>query len=365
MILYDMPPLLKVGSEHTCVRQSPNSIDQIAQKKSPKMESNKPIKFPNESKPQLMVVIDTEEEFDWSAPADRAATSVTAMEHIAVVQDIFDLYGIIPCYVVDYPVASQSAGFSELKRIMMDGRCEIGTHLHPWVNPPFDEELNNRNTFPGNCDPQIEHEKLQLLTEQIQKTFDFDPKIYKAGRYGFGPNTTRILKNLGYEIDLSFCPPVDYRNLEGPDYSDCHAEPFWLDAEKQLLEIPITGAFIGWSGAFAKPLYNFSQNFPSLKMPGVFSRLGLVDRLMLSPEGFNTKEHIALTKGLYHKGVRTFTWSFHSPSVVSGKTPYVNNQADLDEFLDRFKRFFDYFFGELGGQATTPTKLKTQIGQLQ
>ena len=56
--------------------------------------NREPIRFPDAHKPQLIVVIDTEEEFDWSAPADRNEISVTAMQHIDRVQTIFDEYGI-------------------------------------------------------------------------------------------------------------------------------------------------------------------------------------------------------------------------------------------------------------------------------
>lgn len=326
------------------------------------MESiNEPVAFPSDTKPQLIVVIDTEEEFDWSAGPDRSATGVTAMDKISLVQDVFDQYGIVPCYVIDYPVATKKQGYEVLRSIYNDGRCEIGAHLHPWVNPPFEEELSNRNSFPGNLDPDKEEAKLKVLTDAIHETFGFNPVVYKAGRYGFGPNTKAILKKLGYEIDVSYCPPVDYAYIEGPDYSDCHAEPFWHDNEKELLEIPITGSFVGWAGALSKPLFNLSQAMRALKVPGIFSRISLVDRLMLSPEGFDTKEHIKLTNFLYQRGVRTFTWSFHSPTVVPGFTPYVNNDQQLTEFLDSFKRYFDYFFGQLGGEATTPTKLKTKV----
>ena len=87
----------------------------------------------------------------------------------------------------------------------------------------------------------------------------------------------------------------------------------------------------------------------------------MVDRLMLSPEGFDTKDHIKITQYLYRRGVRTFTWSFHSTSVVPGKTPYVKNDKDLERFLDSFKVYFDYFRNTLGGEMSTPTDIKKQL----
>ncbi len=322
------------------------------------------LRLPREMAPQLVVVIDTEEEFDWNQPVDRQQTAVSAMDYVGRVQDIFDAYHIKPCYVIDYPVASKSEGNRELKKIFADGRCEIGAHLHPWVSPPFDEELCPRNTFPGNLVPDLERQKLAVLTDTITQEFGQRPIVYKAGRYGVGPNTTAILAELGYEIDVSLCPPVDYRAAEGPDFSDCHAEPFWFGPNQQLLEIPVTGAFVGWAGNLSKPLYNLGQRLKKFRAPGILARLSAVDRLMLSPEGFSSRDHIKLTQSLYRKGVRTFTWSFHSPTVVPGFTDYVRNETELVRFLDSFRYFFDFFFGQLGGEASSPTQLRDQLRSL-
>ena len=326
---------------------------------------NPPIALPPDTKPKLVVVIDTEEEFDWNAPADRKATGVSAMDYIYRVQDIFDRYGIKPCYVIDYPVVSQENGYRALKAIYDDGRCEIGAHLHPWVTPPFDEEMQPQNTFPGNLSYDLELQKLTELKTSIENVFGFSPTIYKAGRYGVGPNTTEILEKLGFEIDLSLCPPVDYSAVHGPDFSHCHAQPFWFGAGNKLLEVPVTGAFVGWGGALMNPLYNFAMRYKKFKLPGIFSRLLLVDRLMLSPEGFSSADHIKLTKFLYKQGVRTFTWSFHSPTVVPGHTSYVQSDEQLKQFLATFNTYFDYFFNELGGEASTPAELRDHFRGLQ
>jgi hypothetical protein len=82
---------------------------------------------------------------------------------------------------------------------------------------------------------------------------------------------------------------------------------------------------------------------------------------VLSPEGYSHEEHVKITKYLYQKGVRTFTWSFHSPTVMPNTTPYVKNEQDVKKFLDSFHQYFDFFFNTMSGVATTPTKLKSQL----
>jgi hypothetical protein len=321
------------------------------------------VRWPPEQRPMLLSVIDTEEEFDWNAAPSRSATAVSAMQFIGRIQSIFDDYGLRPCYVVDYPVATTDDGIAPLREIHRAGRCEIGAHLHPWVNPPHEEALSPRNTYPGNLSPELESAKLGELTTVIEEAIGQRPIVYKAGRYGVGPNTTAILEQLAYEIDVSICPPVDYRADGGPDFRGCGAEPYWFGVENRLLEIPLSGAFIGWANGFAPRLHDIASQplFRRLKVPAILARARAVDRLVLSPEGFSPEEHRRLTTALLARGVRTFTWSLHSPSVEVGHTPYVRTRTELSRFLDAFRQFFDFFFGELNGIAITPTELKRQL----
>jgi len=320
-----------------------------------------PIELSTYERPKLIVVVDTESEFDWNADPDPQALAVDSMRSIGRAQSICDKFGIKPCYVVDYAVASQTLGYEPLVDYLEDGRCEIGAHLHPWVTPPIEESLCARYSFPGNLPAYLERQKILNLTRKIKSVFGISPKSFKSGRYGFGPNTARFLEEFGYQVDLSVCPPIDYSYCEGPDYSHFDAKPFWFGSQNQLLEVPITGAFCGSAGSNLKALYALGQRYPKLKLQSLFSRLGLVDRLVLSPEGFCTNEHIKLTKALYALGVRTFTWSFHSTSLAVGNTPYVRNQADLDELLSSFTRYFEFFFGELGGVASSPLTLRSEF----
>lgn len=311
-------------------------------------------------KPQLVVVIDTEEEFDWSGPFSRSHTSVTAMRWIHRVQDIFDTYNITPVYVIDYAVASQPAGYEALQAIHADGRALIGAHLHPWVNPPFTEPVNARNSFPGNLPPMLEATKLQMLGDCIDEHFGARPVIYKAGRYGVGPHTAAILEAQGYEVDVSLCPYMDYSAEGGPNFTASTVMPYWFGAQRSLFELPLTVGYTGALRRWGRVLHQRASQgaLARLHTVGILARLGLLNKVWLSPEGYRPEEHIQLTRTLYRQGVRLFSFAFHSPSVEPGHTPYVRSQQDLEDFLGSCHRFFEFFLGELGGQPTTPLALK-------
>jgi hypothetical protein len=310
--------------------------------------------------PILLNVLSTEEEFDWAQPFDPGATSVEAAGQLERGQSLFDEFGIRPTYVVDYPIADQSESVGPLKEFQDSGRCEIGAHLHPWVSPPLEEAVSDRNSFPGNLPRELEAAKLKRLTERIEESFGRRPVAYQAGRYGFGPNTAGLLISLGYRVDFSATPPFDFREEGGPDYSSVDCHPTWLGEDRGLLAVPISGAYVGFVRDGAHGLYRTVSGFPllcSLRLPGILARLGAIDRLRLSPEGFDFQDLRKLTRHLLDQGVRVFVFSFHSPSLMPGCTPYVQSEAELRRFLDRCRRYYDHFLSELGGRVMSTSEL--------
>lgn len=316
--------------------------------------------FSTRERPRLVVIIDTEEEFDWAGDFSPKHIAVQSMRWIHRVQDIFDEYKITPVYVIDYPVASQADGYRPLQEIHAAGRCLVGAHLHPWVNPPFEEVVTRPNSYPGNLSHGLEAAKLRILGDEIEKRFGGRPVIYKAGRYGIGRSTAAILEEQGYQVDLSVCPYMDYTADGGPNFSLSSARPYWFGKHRRLLELPLTVGFAGRFRRWGSTLHRFASRpgLTWLHPVGVLARLNFVDKIWLSPEGYHAVEHIKLTRDLYADGLRIFSFAFHSPSVEPGHTPYVRSQSDLDCFLDRCRRFFDFFLGELGGHPTTPLELR-------
>ena len=316
-------------------------------------------------RPLLIVVIDTEEEFDWGKGFSSRNTSVGSMRNIGRVQKIFDEFGICPVYVIDYPVASQPEGYEPLQKIFSENRCEIGAHLHPWVNPPMEEEVSRYNSFPGNLPANLEFTKLRELGKMIHEHFGIHPEIYKAGRYGIGTHTQKTLEEQGYKVDLSLCPYMNYSNEGGPDFSNCSPVPFWFGKEKKLLELPLTIGYAGVARKWGHSLHALASShmFSRMHFVGILARMQLVDKIWLSPEGFLSSEHLKLVKDLYADGLRVFSFAFHSPSVEPGCTPYVRTQADLDKFLGRCSRFFEFFLKDLNGQATTPLELYRTLSE--
>lgn len=322
------------------------------------------VDLPESEPPRVLVVIDTEEEFDWGAPLSRDNTSVTSIMAQVRAQEIFAKHGIVPTYVVDYPVASDERAVDCLGGFLAQGQCEIGAHLHPWVNPPFDEPVTARNSYPGNLAPALEREKLHRLTEKIEESFGARPRVYKAGRYGIGPATGGILEDLGYAVGASVVPHTSFTDDGGPDFRAFEHRPYWFGERRRLLEIPLSVGFAGHLASWGPALFPYVSGEFGLqfRIPGILARLGLMERIRLSPEGADHNEHRRLLDSLFKQGCRVFSLTYHSPSLEPGHTPYVRTDDDLSRFLEVVDRTLGYMMKELGGRATTATALRRDLG---
>lgn len=279
---------------------------------------------------RFLVFVDTEEEFDWTQPRRRDATATTAIASLPEAHRRLAAYGICPTYLVDYPVASNPAAVAVMRPLLEAGECAVGTQLHPWVNPPFDEELTVANSFVGNLPEATERAKLIALTDQIETMFGERPQIYRAGRYGVGPNTARLLEETGYRLDVSVRALFDYSAEGGPDFTRHDASPSWAGPSRLLLELPLTAVYAGHARRFGNRLYAAAGRVARAR--GLLSRSGTLSRIALTPEGTPLADALRAIRTLLDDGQRLLSISFHSPSVVPGHTPYVRDAADLRLF---------------------------------
>jgi hypothetical protein len=307
--------------------------------------------------PSLFVVVDTEAEFDWRKDFDRSLTSVNSMRQQFRAQDIFDHYGARPIYVVDYAVASQAEGFEPLREIFGRHACAIGAHLHPWVNPPFEEAISEHNSYGGNLPAGLEERKLRALVAMIQQSFDILPLFFKAGRYGVGHGTIETLARLGIEVDFSILPLADLRGRGGPDFRFAKAKPYRIGPSR-ILSVPMTRGQFGLLAPLPPRLHGalHSPIATRLHLPGILSRTHLANTVTLTPEGASAEEQIQLLKSMVGRGYRTFTLHYHSPSLAM-HTPYVTSEAELKAFLVNLETVCRFFFDTLGGMPGNPADL--------
>lgn len=305
--------------------------------------------FPAGFPQRVLLTVDTEEEFDWSGPFTRDRHGLTHVPAIARFQAFCEEIGVSPVYLVDWPIATDPLAVRIIGEAVRGGRAEVGIQLHPWVNPPFDEDVGERNSFAGNLAPDLERAKFLRLRDTIAEAFGVDPQIYRAGRYGLGPATAGLLREAGVAIDSSVRANYDYSAGHGPDYSRHPLEPYWVDGDRTVLELPLTTVHFGLLRRQGRALQRIAAGVP--RLAGLLARLGLLERIALTPEGVTAAEAIKGIDMAIDDGLPLLVLSFHSPSLAPGHTPYVSDEDGLDRLYDWFERVFAY----LATRGVAPT----------
>ena len=316
-------------------------------------------------RPVLCVVIDTEEEFDWNAPFARGNASVEALGWLAEGHWMFRRHGVQPTYLLDFPIATAARAPDVFGPWLAAGECLVGTQLHPWVNPPFEEVVCPFHSFPCNLPPELEQRKLAALTEAVAQALGERPVIYKAGRYGIDLRREAMLSGLGYRIDTSVVPNRSFAGSGGgPDFYGYPEQPFWSSAERRLLYLPVSQSLVGPLRGLAhgrRGRMVFGPVPSALHLPGILARMHLLERIMLTPEGTSLAEMCRLADAQCHAGAKVFMLSLHSPSFMPGGTPYAASPAEVAALCRRIEGFLEHFLGRMGGVPITPLALRRQV----
>jgi len=295
----------------------------------PAQAQDSAVAWPEDFGTRFTVFVDTEEEFDWSQPLRRENRATQAMRALPEMHALFAAHRVPATYMVDHPIVTCPMSVEILREMLADGRSAIGTQLHPWVNPPFEEAVVPHNSFVGNLPRALEAAKLAVLTGAIASAFGRRPVMFRAGRYGIGPNSLSLLAAEGYRVDTSMRSGYDYSAEGGPDFTAIGNHGFWTGEAGQA-ELPLTTIYTGAARSGGAGLYGALGHVPRGR--GVAARLGLLARVALTPEEMPVELALEAIRIAAGKGARMLLFSYHSPSAAPGYTPYVRDAAELRAF---------------------------------
>ena len=294
---------------------------------------------------RVLLTVDTEEEFDWKGPFRREGHGLSHVAAIPRFQRFCETLGAHPVYLVDWPIVNDAAAVEIIGDAVRRGTADVGVQLHPWVNPPFDETVGLHNSFAGNLPRDLEVAKFTVLREKIEAAFGTAPLIYRAGRYGLGPHTADMLTAAGIRIDTSVRSLFDYSEQGGPDYRRHPLAPYWIDEAQRLLELPVTTVHAGLLRKLGRPLQWLDKKVP--RAMGVLSRLRLLERIALTPEGVSSEEALRGIDIALATGTPLLVLSLHSPSLAPGHTPYATTPEAVEMLYD----WFSAIYAELGARG--------------
>jgi len=291
---------------------------------------------------RVLMGVDTEADDQWS-PAGRERLTLGNVAELPRLQALCDRYGLRPTYLVTYEVAADRESRNVLATLAKEGRCEIGSHHHPWTTPPtVDDHL-----FPLNLDPHRFREQLDSLTEAVTEITGEAPVSYRSGRNGFAGWHVELLESQGYLVDSSVDPFFNERTKGGPSFGGAPLTPYFVSredpvcsGESQLLEIPVSSALNrrlppSWERAYADftPAYTFRR---TLRL------LGVVRPVWLRPSYSTEEDMLWLADHLLRNEAPVANIIFHSSELIAGGSPYNRTGEEVERFyrhLETLLRF--------------------------
>ena len=292
----------------------------------------------------LCITIDTEPDCDihWRRSEPLGFESVlTGIEKL--LRPIWDRFDIRPVYFVS-PEVVQNDNCCRVLRNEIRLGAEIGAHLHSeYIQPQRKYESaagTASDEYPCFAyDTQIELAKIKNLTELIAEKLGNRPVSYRAARYGADLDTIKSLEKLGYKVDSSVTPQIDWSaHQNGPDHSKAPKQPYFISAEDyyspgtlKILEIPVTIS---------------KKRLPYLPDRWFFYR-------WLRPTHMTVCEMKLLTKEFLRNYKQpVLNMMFHSMEIIPGKTPFVRSRFGQKLYLNRLEKIIRYL-KELDFQSKT------------
>jgi hypothetical protein len=301
---------------------------------------------------QVYITIDTEED-QWGEYVTTGA-SVDNVTKIPMLQQLFDRFGAIPTYLINYPVVMNDKAQQIITKIYYDGRCGIGMHCHPWNTPPFKEELSNHNSMLCNLPYDLVYEKLHTLHQTIVDYWGITPLCFRAGRWGFGESVARSIHELGYKVDTSVSPFINWSEYGGPDYSNAPNNQYLFNTDNilsanihgTLLEVPPTIGFFqdDFNRCAWLRKWVLSSKLSKYYLIGILDKLKVLNFRWLTPELCSGKDMIRLSKTFIRKGSMYLNMSFHSTSLVPGLGSFVKTESDLEYFMKIIESFLGFAY---------------------
>ena len=299
---------------------------------------------------KVIITIDTEED-QWDQYCNYN-TTVYNIERIGAVQEVFERHGAIPTYLVSYAVATNKLAVRLLRTFLEKGSCEIGSHCHPWNTPPISSANQPTCTMLCDLSPELIQVKMHSLHQAIVNGFRVSPICFRAGRWGFNSKVAEVISEMGYQIDTSITPFINWSEYGGPDFTDANHHAYRFDPRDvndmtrkgKLIEIPPTIGFFQKRFNLCRYIMKKMRGDWSsrLHVPGILDRLHLLNLRWLSPELSTGPEMIRLSRTFVNAGCQYLNFTFHSTSLLPGKSPFVRDESQLSRFLSAIELFLSY-----------------------
>jgi hypothetical protein len=249
-------------------------------------------------------------------------------------QPLFRRLGAKPTYLLS-PELLRDARCIERLAALED--CELGTHLHGELADPGAFEPDVTHAVQRDYPPEVERAKMTWLTDAFRSAFGRAPQSFRAGRFGIGASSISILDDLGYAVESSVTPHVDWSKVSpGLSFVGAPTQPYHPDPRDparpgpgRLLEVPITIrpralSRVPFVGKHIEPRW-----LRPTRMAG--DALVALAREAIEAERLAAPERPVVLNAM-----------FHNVEVIPGASPYAATDRDAQRILDRLGALLEF-----------------------
>lgn len=231
------------------------------------------------------------------------------------------------------------------KQKALEGKCEIGMHLHAWNTPP---EYTLENHFGGNpyiteYPAEIMDQKVETMMTLLQQRYEMPVISHRSGRWATNADYFDALARHGIRVDCSVTPELDLSKISGcsqncgNDYRKAPKGIYKIHPE--ILEVPMTTRRIrhATTGSVKHRLKTLLKG----------------DDLWLRPIRQNVESMIKLTQRVIQDDNGEYLeFMIHSSELMPGGSPYCKTEEAVEKLYRTMDQYFSYVT-DLGYMGTT------------
>lgn len=304
-------------------------------------------------KPAFIITIDTEGDNLWQNH-DRITTENTRF--LPRFQQLCEKYAFKPTWLTNYEMAVDPAYVEFARDVIARDTGEIGMHLHAWNNPPIQDLTGDdwrHKPYLIEYPEALIREKVSYITQLLEDTLQTKMRSHRAGRWAFNEFYANLLIELGYQVDCSVTPRVNWQFSPGAPqgnggtnyqhFPDC---AYFIDPQdisrtgnSSLLEVPMSiqykhsalmnGVKQGWDRLRGK------RRSPSVHW--------------LRPMRGNLQQMIGVAEKTLAAGSDYVEFMLHSSEFMPGGSPTFKTAADIDALYDELEQLFSWLHSRTTG----------------
>lgn len=311
----------------------------------------------------FLITVDTEGDDVWSR---RSRVETRNASFLPRFQLLCERFGLKPTYLVNYEMANDHAFVEFGRDLIARDAGEIGMHLHAWNSPPMDHSLTSNDPWyqPFLTEyPKYEiRKKVEFHAHFLEDVFGVKMLSHRSGRWAFNAFYADSLRDLGFKVDCSVTPHVDWRSSKGDpdgaggtDYRGFPEHHYWINERdialpgtSSLLEVPMT--IINRSPALLTRVTQACEgisDFPNRAQRSIWPLE------WLRPTGSNLASmlrilDIAVAQDRYHVEFMT-----HSSELMPGGSPYFRSIESIEKLYRDLNELFSQAGKHFRGSTLT------------